>query len=431
MQRSYVMRNNDDSQPTSIGLWIILIFLGTAILSLQTPARDYIFPYAPYLQLVLQGGVFALFAPFLRIKMRAANLWLLIGLSALFGLALTSSFWSSYPELVIQRTFMILGSSLFIGLLVLSDTKPMATFSRLAKGLVLFGTVASLIGLIAYFFGNFETTDYGLVSSVDVGFFKISQLVYGPSPFFRISSLFGNPNTFASWLMVSLTMNVYLISKGSHRMLWEMFAIMQGIAIILTFSRAGIMATLISLILFWYFSASSGHMRRYRLLVMIFSSACLALLFAIFSDDALQVRLFSIDLNLRGLYWAPLWTSICSNPLLGVGFGVSAESILYTEGLELAAHNAFLAIMSEIGLLGFLLFIFVWLEPMWHAKKSLRFARPHLRLALAACLAIAIAMIPHQVFEGNILRYGFHTLFWIYLLTLMVHPTLMDSGSDV
>jgi hypothetical protein len=417
------------SKSNLIGSGLVIILLGTGLFSLQTPARYDLFPYASYLQLALQVGIFALLAPLLRIKTRAANFWFMMGLSSLLILALASSFWSSYPDLVFKRSLLILGTSLLICVLTLADPKPMETFNRLAQGLVLFVTVMSLIGLIVYFFGRIEPMDVDFKSTLDVGFFSISQRLFGFAPFLRISSLFGNPNTLAEWILVSLTMTAYLGSKGSNRTVWGMLAFIQGTALIFTLSRAGILATIIGLILFWSSSSGDRYPRKLMSIVLGFTGAVALVLFAIFSPYKLGTRL-SLNLNFRQFAWEALWTSILNNPILGVGFGVTSEAILDVAKVD-SAHSAFLGITSEIGLPGLLLFILVWLIPMWHIRKRLLFAPPLLRQTLSACLAISIAMIFHQMFEFQILRYSFFNLLWTYLLALMVHPALMISDTDV
>ena len=421
-----VKRENFQFNPIESG--IILILFGTALLSLRTPARDYLIPFAPYLQLGLQVGVFVLCIPFMRIKMQSQNFWFLIVFLALFVVALSSSFWSSFPDLVFRRTLMILGTSLIIAVLAFADKHPQATFARLAKALALFGAVISLFGLVVYFWGKLELTDFGRVQSLVIGPFKISQRVYGSAPFLRISSLFGNPNTLAAWLLVTLTMTIYLLLNSSRRATWGLLAVIQGSALILTFSRAGISATLVSLALLWCLSASNRRLRGRR--VFILGVLALGLVLALTVFGAPQSERFSIDLNLRELSWAPLWASIRNNPMLGVGFGVSYEAILEPEGLEFGAHNAFLAIMSELGLPGFSLFLLLWLIPIWYARRKLQFAPSPTRLVLATCLATSLALILHQIFEASILRYGFHTLLWVYLLSLMVHPVLERSDAQ-
>jgi O-antigen ligase len=412
-----------------MGSGLLIVFIGAAFSSLQTPVRDYLFPYAPELQIALQVGIFVLLVPFLRIRLCNANFWLLIGFYTLFLLALASALWSSYPYLVFRRSLIVFITPLVICGLTLSDSKPIVTFNQLAHCLALFGTVMSLVGLIGYFFGRIDSLDSDYVSSLNLNFLSISQRLYGNPPLFRISSLLGNPNDLALWLLVTLTMTIYLRTKGSHKREWGMLALIQGIALIFTFSRTGILATVVCIILFWCFSSGIMHLRKLMLLLLGFTAICMTLAFQLFLSQGQNIRL-SLDLNLRQLAWGPLFASILNNPLLGVGFGVSYEAILKNAGIDFNAHNAFLGILSEIGLLGLLVFIVVWLIPMWHIRKWLKFASKPSKLVLSTCLAISIALALNQLFEFQILRYSFYNLLWTYLMVLMVHPALIMVDTD-
>lgn len=192
---------------------------------------------------------------------------------------------------------------------------------------------------------------------------------------------------------------------------------LQLTALIFTFSRAGILAAVLSLLLFLWFSGS----RRGLAWSILCLFAIIGTVFLI-RPSFLDLRRFSFDLNLRQLAWQPLWEYIRNNPFIGVGFGVSYEALLEPAGVELTAHNAFLAIWSEIGILGFILWLCLWLFPVYFAKRFLPSASGEARLVLSTVLALTLSLLIHQFFEASILRYGFHTLFWVYSLALMVHP---------
>jgi len=188
------------------GWGLIAILVGTALLSLQNPARENLVPYAPYFQLGLQIGAFLLLTPLVRIRMRFKSLAFLMLFYILFLVTLASALWSGHLELVFRRTLMVMISSGCVVLLALSDSRPFATFGCLAKALALFGAGASLVGLLVYFLGELRTVNYGTIQVLSIGSFHLAQRVYGPLPYLRLSSLFGNPNTLASWLLVTITL---------------------------------------------------------------------------------------------------------------------------------------------------------------------------------------------------------------------------------
>ncbi|WP_438317026.1 O-antigen ligase family protein [Candidatus Caldatribacterium sp. SIUC1] len=397
------------------GLGLIVILVGTALLSLQNPARENLVPYAPYFQLGLQIGVFLLLFPLLRIRMMFRTIVFFMLFYILFLVALTSALWSGHSELVFRRTLMVMITSGCVALLALSDSRPLATFGCLAKALALFGAGISLVGLLVYFLGELRTVNYGTIQVLSIGSFHLAQRVYGPVPYLRLSSLFGNPNTLASWLLVTITLTMFLIFTDRRKSWWILF-VLQLTTLILTFSRAGIFAAVLSLLLFLWFSGSRRGLA-WSILCLL---AIIGIMFLI-KPSLLEFRRFSFDLNLRQLAWQPLWEYIHNNPFSGVGFGASYEALLEPEGVGITAHNAFLAIWSEVGILGFILWLCLWLFPVYFAKRFLPLAKNEARSVLSTTLALTLSLLVHQFFEASILRYGFHTLLWVYLLTLMVH----------
>ena|GEM_PF-2359161 len=408
-----------------IGWAIIAILTGTLVLSFQTPARHYLFPYAPYLQLSLQLGLFAFLLPWMRVRRCGGGSGFLVtGFLLLFIWSLLSAFWSEYPALVVQRVLMVMSSSLSILLLTFSDPNPIKTFVRLSKALALLGAGISLIGLLIYLLGRLELaefdTEFAWIQVVAIGPIQIVQRVYGPFPYIRISSVFANPNTLASYLLVTLTLSIFCCFITRGRVLWVMLTLLQGAALLFTFSRAGIFATLLScVLLFWFLPRS--RTRRTLFVASFLLSVGLGSALVLGILQLPQSQRFSLDLNIRQIIWEYLWLRIREDPFLGVGFGVSYETLLKPTGLELAAHNLFLMLEVEIGLVGMSLFLSLWLLPVWQALRTLRFQSYVSRVTLASSLAIIIALFPHQIAESLLLRYGFHTLFWAYALALMVH----------
>jgi len=408
----------------------VVIFLSLALLSTETPARDYLFPYAPYLQIGFLVSVSATAISCIRLKMYSASFLFLVLLYVLCILAFASSLWSTCGYLVIKRTFMIFGSSIIIALLAVSDTKPIETFTKLAQVMAIFGGAVSLLGLIIYFFGNIEAKDFGLVQSLAHSPI-LSQRIYTSSSFLRISSLFGNPNNFASWLMLTLPMSIYLFLSRSYKIkVGCIFVILiQICALLLTLSRAGILSTVLGMFLLLWISARKRFIQRKHVLILLFFSMLIGIISLYFSG-MYQTERASIDLNSRDMIWYTLWQSILNKPFLGVGFGVSYEAILEPKGLLFAAHNTYLAILSELGIPGFILFVLVWIFPILNGRNKLKNASTSTSLPLATSLAISVAFIVHELFEGSLLRFGFHTLIWIYLLAWMTNFRVKGEDTD-
>lgn len=429
MLKSLVYNRKTKSSVNSVGNVIFLILLGTALLNLQTPTREYLVLYAPYLMLMLQVGLPMMLFPRLRLcldKVYNNVMFVFVLLYLLFLFSLLSGFWGNLPGLVLQRSLMIYIPVLLIGLMVWADPKPLVTFVKIARGLVFFASTLAAIGILLYFFGSEVQIEGTRVQTLSLGPITLAQSVSGISPLLRISSLMGNPNTLAMWLLLSLPLTLYLIHiRKIGKWLGKITLVLQFIALVLTFSRAGIGATLLALAAYYYLSAPYFAIKLKRFLFGLAVAGVVAGGIFMLGLDKLDSQRFSIDLNRRDEAWDLLINAFKESPFLGVGFGLSYESVLEPYGLEITSHNAHLHILSEIGILGYCLFLILWLFPL---RKSLIEFRDVLvkeqRFTLIVGASLLVSLFAHQFFESSLLRYGFHTLFWGYLLFVVVHPRM-------
>ncbi|MGI9952917.1 O-antigen ligase family protein [Moorellaceae bacterium AZ2] len=196
----------------------------------------------------------------------------------------------------------------------------------------------------------------------------------------------------------------------------------QLLALALTFSRAGIGASLLAMGLFYILSAPTMHIRLSRLFALSLIFAGLFMGIPASGLTELNPQRFSFDVNLRDEAWKPLLQSIWANPVHGVGFGGSYEVLLEPLGLEISGHSAHLQTIAELGFIGYALFLAIAFLPIIFARSQLRSCRDDQHGVIIAAFSICSALLIHQLFEGSLLRYGFHTLFWAYLLFLLVHP---------
>lgn len=404
-------------------LFAILVF--TSILSLKTPSRQDLIPYAPFISLTLQLVIPLLVIEDLRLKV-SRQYWglgvLFVGFVGLFLLAVLSSLWSRMPDLVLQRSFMVFVPLLMVSLLVWADPYPLRTFNWVAHWIVSFVTILAIIGVTGFLFGTETSVDGSRALTLTLGPVRISQAVYGVHPFLRISSLLGNPNAFAVWLVMGITLAFHLLRAGITRppLLWVALSI-QIVALTLTFSRTGIATTMISLMVFFYWAHRRRFARLLRLLVVMVIAGIVVFLSVVYLAP-IDTRRFSLDLNERQTAWGVLIEAIERRPLLGVGFGVSYEAILEPAGVEITAHNAHLQTLAEVGLGGYVIVTWMWIYAIWTALKSVKESTGMDGPVLAVICSLLIAFFCHQVFEGHLLRYGFTNVFLGYLLFVSVHP---------
>lgn len=416
-----------------VGDALVVIIIATSILNLMNPEKKPFIPYAPYLILGLQLTLplFVNISPISLINSKSFNHFFLC-LSffvVLFIFSLVSGFWSEELFLVLKRSLLVFVPIILVGLLVWSDPRPYQTFSKVSCWIVGLMSALSLLSLALFIFGDESWIGEQHIQSFSFGPLVLSQAVYGHDPFLRVSSLLGNPNALAMWLLLSLPLTAYLLQVNKLKPIWAWLAVgIQFSTLILTFSRAGLVATFISLVVYLFGSTLRVSQRIKRLSILFFIATGF-FTYAVYGPlDIANSKRFSTDTNEREQAWVLLIESIEKYPLTGVGFGVSNEVILAQSGVDFNAHNTHLQIFSEIGLFGYFILLMIWFLALWSGLRAIRKSRNlETRSRLSVVIAILIAIFLHQFFEASILKPGFISIFWVYLLFLIAHPYFCKS----
>lgn len=204
------------------------------------------------------------------------------------------------------------------------------------------GAYISVIGTIANFISGQEAYLYSGGRYVATGF---------------------NANDLAIILALGIPMAWYMVltSGGQSKFKWfriiNMLYIPLGyFAVILTGSRAGFLVALLSLVYIVFTTRWLGKWGRVSfgfLLVILIIAAVI-----IVPESTLNrvLSTFSMgssdDLGGRLTIYAAAARTIDAHPLLGVGSGAFKSAT----GLNIIAHNSFLSVLSETGIVGFLFF---------------------------------------------------------------------------
>jgi len=208
----------------------------------------------------------------------------------------------------------------------------------------------------------------GLIAALTSG---DQQLVEGGAiAIGRATASFAHPNVLASFLVLSIPIALVLVFRGSglRRALMALAALAGSAGLALTLTRSGIVAAAISVVvLLWW-----APFRRIALvLLLVFAVA------AIFSPGdsrrSAQVSVVGQRLgtlggedvarNPRIAIWSATERVIADNPVLGVGEGnfpgaSSAQGLIDVGGVPYDhAHNVFLTIAAETGILGLVFFL--------------------------------------------------------------------------
>ena len=206
----------------------------------------------------------------------------------------------------------------------------------------------------------------------------------------NFNPLYGDPRVGgvamqAEWNALQLSMGLgalllLLLQAGrAARFWWMIGAGLCVVAIYFCYTRAAFLALLVGGVpWFWQRSQAAGTTVRRRLLIILgvvgFASFVL-----FFPSEMLQGRMSNTgNVNFRLNIWAAALGMVAEHPLFGVGFGhFSGHMMGYVRDLEFIpafgqyaegslAHNTFLSVAAELGLVGLALYALV----VWGSFKT-------------------------------------------------------------
>lgn len=129
----------------------------------------------------------------------------------------------------------------------------------------------------------------------------------------------------------------------------------------------------------------------------------------------------------RLAHWQAAWRMVSDNPLLGVGIGnyVPVYPAYALPGWEDAmghAHNYYLNIAAEAGLVGLGGYLFLWAAIFWHGWRVYRGAQDQWRGITLGILGVMVAFCAHSLFD-NLYVHGMN----IHLALLLGLLTVIDK----
>jgi O-antigen ligase len=238
----------------------------------------------------------------------------------------------------------------------------------------------------------------------------------------RPRAIFLNASYYGLAIATSLPFLIwlYFTDRAPRRYLWPVVAALSVVPLILTFQRAAWVSGMVALgvaVIAW-------PKRRSVLTAVCVLCGILALLWAsdgimrqiearTIDEDTIKYRLFFIE---RGL------AMFRENPILGVGinrFGIelAKDSELAQERLS-NAHNTWITLLAELGLIGFLLYLFPFALVCFESFQV--YSRvPRNRAILGIIVAVTLAFLAMSIsveMRGNL--YATALLFSLWSMTL-------------
>lgn len=292
-----------------------------------------------------------------------------------------SAFWSANAVWSIRK-FIFFASIFPIYFLAVYFINSEEKMLKAVKYFIFSGVLASIFGVLqfagqfiygkntlnSFFSGNISKLLYGqdfgsLVAQNHSWFVNI-----GGADYFRAISVFPDPHTFALYLglLIPIASGFFLYKKTNKIIAFFTLLVMFS-AFLLTFSRGGYLGFLafFAVSLFLYFSLFKKRINKNTLFTI---STIIIILGLIFSSTVVGERLMSSfsmsDISNSGRLgiWKVSLEVFKGNPLLGAGLG--ALPLFFQPSISIKspinAHNTYLDIASELGIIGLVLFLMIF-----------------------------------------------------------------------
>lgn len=261
--------------------------------------------------------------------------------------------------------------------------------NNILKLLLVLGIVVSIIGLVQVSIGVKSMPD----SWIDNNVYSIS---------FRIYSTFRNPNILAAFLnliiITGITIKIYKRENKCLMILSNCGILLGLVVLFLTYSRGGWVSLCIALAFASFFERK--YFKYLLFIVFIFIG------FDSFTEvNRLSINKVTSDSSLH--YRIEIWKStikiLKENFILGIGKGTSWYYIHnYSDSLKwyvFHAHNLYLQILIDVGIIGFLVFISLVLR-IWVSIKDNIFIKTDKGIINTLSLVFYISLLANGLIDS-------------------------------
>ncbi len=235
----------------------------------------------------------------------------------------------------------------------------------------------------------------------------------------RVFATFANPDFFGEFLVIVVCVALLLcfLETGFGRAVAVTAAVLLGAGLVLTFTRGSWIGLVIGILVVAGLAES-------RVVWVVAGGAAVLLGLIPGAAQRLEAIVSVSDQPRLGL-WQAAWRIIVAHPLLGVGLGLYVYAIrdLYHDSLAIrrlagtpgSAHDSYLLLAAETGILGGLAFVWMIIEPVRTgialAARAPRHGRQLIEVAFltAAIVAFSVNALTSNSFQHPQVAF----FFWI------------------
>jgi putative inorganic carbon (HCO3(-)) transporter len=185
-----------------------------------------------------------------------------------------------------------------------------------------------------------------------------------------VSGLFGNPNDLATSLdlIIPFALALALMNRRGKRLLYVLCGVALTAGVVVTFSRGGFLGLLAMAA---FFAWKLGRFRKGFTTLVLVSTVAIFMIAVPASYSGRLGSIFNSDEDATGSSQARLDLLVrssevaISHPIVGVGLG---NFHIFSIG-EQKAHNSYLEIAAELGVLGLIAYLVILVAPFRYLRK--------------------------------------------------------------
>jgi len=349
--------------------------------------------------------------------------WLTRTILAYFAVAIASALFLNPLTLDAQRELMRLASYVCLYYVITDWCRSENNTQILLKALMASTIAVAIFGLWQAFTGGYSMLYDVLYPIQD----EIAQI---PAWEGRITSFLEHYNGLAGYLNLVLPFCLAFATGGTDpvlRILSRWCLALAAVALLLTQSRGGLLAFVAILLVHSYLSARDRKTGKRRIAVALIVCLLAAALAGFFFQRLGEIDDFTAVSRLA--IWEGAFTVFARSPVLGTGFGnlrgLMGGLLSLPDGWTGDAHNLYLELLAETGLVGFLVFGVLIILALRTALKQFRRTENHFNRMIALAIFAAICgLLVHGTVD-----YLFHTTPQVTALLFLVLGLLSAQGS--
>jgi putative inorganic carbon (HCO3(-)) transporter len=353
--------------------------------------------------------------------------WLTRAILAYLAIAIVSAVFLNPLTLDAERELMRLASYVCFYYVIFDWCQTQENTQTLLKVLMVSTIIVALFGLWQALTGGYSAL-YDMLYPVQD---EIAQI---PAWEGRITSFLEHYNGLAGYLNLVLPFCLAFAIGGTDpvlRTLSRWCLALAGIALLLTQSRGGLLAFVAILLIYVYFSAHDRKTRMRRVALALVVCLLAAAVAGFFFQRLAEIDDFTTVSRLA--IWGGAFTVFAQSLVFGTGFGnlrgLMGGLLNLPDGWTGDAHNLYLELLAETGLIGFVIFGALIVFALRTALRQFHKTENHFnKMIFLAIFAALCGVLVHGTVD-----YLFHTtpqvtaLFFLVLGLLAAQTSLNET----